>query len=130
VIPFIGQTAATEVSVMCWTAPSTHSIGDEEHHFRSDEQDHAIAQVKLDHRRMVAGLALADDIGPPVEHRHADADEPEQHQELAVGIVVQPHHRPTEEGQRGGGADQRPLVGRKDVIIVVLGRGHESCISL
>ncbi len=32
---------------------------DEEHHFRSDEQDHAVTQVKLHDRRVIAGLGFA-----------------------------------------------------------------------
>src|SRR3546814_8089943 len=32
---------------------------DDEHHFRRDEQDHAIAQMELDHRRVIAEIGRA-----------------------------------------------------------------------
>ena len=98
--------------------------GDEEHHFRRDEQDHAVAQVQLHDRRVIALLRFANDVAPPAEHRHDDAEQAQQEDELAVGIVVHPHHAAAGQRERGKGADQRPLIGRKDVIIVVLGRGH------
>ena len=41
--------------------------GDEEHHLRGDEQDHAVTEVQLHDRRMIAVPALADDIAPPEE---------------------------------------------------------------
>src|SRR5688572_7887766 len=40
----------------------------EEHHLGRNEQNHAVAQVNLDHRRVIAGMGLAYDIGPPEEH--------------------------------------------------------------
>ena len=51
-----------------------------------------------------------------------------QHQPV-VGHFVHVEHHATGEGQCRGGADQRPDVGGKDVIIVVLRAGHVgSCL--
>ena len=41
--------------------------GDEEHHLRGDEQDHAVAEMELHDRRVIALDALADDVAPPHE---------------------------------------------------------------
>ena len=54
--------------------------GDEEHHFRGDEQDHAVAMADLDHARVIAGFGLVDDVEPPRRHdienaRDADAEQ-------------------------------------------------------
>ena len=53
--------------------------GEEEHHLRGDEQDHSIAQVKLDDRGVVAAMRFVDDVRPTKVHRgkhagHADAE--------------------------------------------------------
>src|SRR5262245_21063591 len=82
--------------------------------------------MQLHHRRMMALMAFADDVAPPAEHGGRNSEHPQKDEELAIGIVMHPHHHPAEEGERRRGADDRPHVRRKDVIIVVLGRGHRS----
>ena len=54
--------------------------GEEEHHLGGDEQDHAVAQVKLDDRRVIAGVRLADRVPPPAVHGDEHAGEAEDHQ--------------------------------------------------
>ncbi len=69
-------------------------------------------------------MGFANGVRPPIDHRHQDHRETGQADELAVGIVMQPHHGAAEQRKRGEGANQRPGVGRKDVIVVILRRGH------
>src|SRR3546814_16642324 len=38
---------------------------DEEHDFGGDEQDHAVAEMELHHRRVIAVLRFLDDVAPP-----------------------------------------------------------------
>ncbi len=42
--------------------------GEEEHHLRGDEQDHPVAQVQLDDRRVIALVRFADGVRPPAGH--------------------------------------------------------------
>ncbi len=73
---------------------------DEEHHFRRDEQDHAVAQVKLHNRRMEALAAFLDDVVEPAEERGDQARDAEpQHQVPAAHLVHEQHHARSE-GQR------------------------------
>ena len=75
--------------------------GEEEHHLRGDEQDHPVAQVKLDDRRVIAGVRLADGVRPPVVHgdQHAERSRAAMTRH-AVAVVVQPHHRAAEQQRR------------------------------
>ena len=53
-----------------------------------------------------------------------DGEEARRGDEGSVGIVVEPHHRPAGERERGKGADDRPGIRIEDVIGVVVGPGH------
>ena len=111
--------------------------GDEEHHLRGDEQDHAVAQVQLNDRRVVAAVRFLDDVAPPHEHgehqpEHADEEhrgalEPEQALRAAHG--AHPDDEADRRHEGGRGADRRPRARVHQVIIVVLGVrvGHASC---
>ena len=52
--------------------------GGEEQHLGGDEQDHAVAQAKLDHRGVVLAR-LDDDVAPPPEHDREDNQEAWRH---------------------------------------------------
>ena len=51
----------------------------EEHNFRSNEQDHAIAMVHLHNRRMVALTRLFYHIAPPGQHRVQNTGQADYH---------------------------------------------------
>jgi hypothetical protein len=98
---------------------------DEEHHFRSDEQDHPVTLVKLNHRRVIAGVCFAHDLGEPLEHAKQQDRHPGPRHNLATGHIVHLEYHAGGEGQRTDRADQRHDVGRQDVIFVILGTSHD-----
>ena len=77
--------------------------GDEEHHFGSDEEDHAVAQADIDDRRVIARAAFLDDVEPPTgagEHQDQRADDEQRPMAVAEEEVVRvvrdaahQHHR-------------------------------------
>ena len=99
--------------------------GEEEHHFRGDEQDHPVAQVKLDDRRVIAGVRFADGVRPPAEHgdQHAERRRAAR-RTCRSGLSCNHITAPPNRTQRREGADQRPGIGLDEMVIVVLGRGH------
>eukprot|EP01088_Endostelium_zonatum_P004172 TRINITY_DN15393_c0_g1_i1.p1 TRINITY_DN15393_c0_g1~~TRINITY_DN15393_c0_g1_i1.p1 ORF type:complete len:297 (+),score=-1.57 TRINITY_DN15393_c0_g1_i1:1-891(+) len=104
---------------------------DEEHDFGGDEQDHAVAEVKLHDRGVIAVMRLAHHVGPPAIHREQYAREAgEENPAAAVGLVrgevaaVHPHDRAGRHHQRRQRSEQRPDAGGQDVVIVVLGASH------
>src|SRR3546814_3921890 len=66
---------------------------DEEHHFGRDEQDHAVAQVQLDDRGVVAGVRFVDDVRPPAEKGRDHAHEAEAENPLADAAEIVGVHR-------------------------------------
>ena len=111
--------------------------GDEEHHLRGNEQDHAVAQVQLHHRGMVAAMRFLDDIAPPHDHgqqqaEHADGEYqgPSETEEAAAAAQRAHPDDQADSGDEGRrGAHGRPRAGVHQVIIVGLGVrvGHASC---
>ena len=80
-MPLGGQRAADRASTAVREkrrAEKRPEPGDEEHHFRRDEQDHPVAQVKLDDRGVIARIAFADHVAPPAEHRRRTPTRPSQ----------------------------------------------------
>ena len=65
----------------------------EEHHFGSDEQDHAVAQVQLHHRGMIAGMRFLNDVRPPAEHGEGDAEYAGEEDIATEWHRVHPHDR-------------------------------------
>ena len=101
----------------------------EEHHFRGDEQDHAVAQADRDDRGVVAGLGFLGHVRPPAEHgvEHArDAGG----KDGPVALLDAEHAAldPADEADRHDGGRGRthegPRAGRKDVVVVFDGAGH------
>ena len=82
--------------------------GDKEHHFRGDEQRHAIAQAELYHRAVgLLDHRLVNDLLPPGEHGAEYAEEAEDEQPREMGMHQQnraDHHSPgrgcAHQGQR------------------------------
>ena len=100
---------------------------DEEHHFRGDEQDHAVAQVQLHDRGVIAGMRFLHDVREPAEERGEQAGDAERRgRSLPPGMSCMNSTMPLVKVTRRDRADQRPDVGRQDVVIVVLGSGHGS----
>ena len=101
---------------------------DEEHHFRGDEQDHAVAQVKLHDGRVIAGMRFLDHVAPPEEHRREHAEHAQEEDRAAMGrhrIRMHPAHRADRHDESRHRAHQRPEAGWQNMIIVVLGAGHK-----
>ncbi len=114
--------------------------GDEEHHLRGDEQDHAVAQVELHDGRVVAAVRLLDHVAPPHEHDEQDAEEADREQrrpaQAEQAAVAEQRLHPDDQADRGQeheqGPDHRPGAGVHEVIVVVLigvGFGHLSSSS-
>jgi hypothetical protein len=92
--------------------------GNEEHHLRGNEKDHAVAEVKLNDGRVV-DAGFLDDVAPPSHHRVGDTkearDDPKQAHAMHVADTAERH-------QKGGGrADRRPRARVDKVIVVMLG---------
>src|SRR5215213_8212598 len=93
--------------------------GHEEHHFRGDEQNHPIAEMKLDDTGVIAAMGLEYDIAPPHEHRVEHAENAEQHD---PGLrSMHPHDRAHCQDEGGGRADDRPGAWLNEMIIVLFG---------
>src|SRR3546814_5852425 len=61
---------------------------DEEHDFGGDEQDHAVAEMELHHRRVIAVMRFLDDVAPPQAHRQQYAGQAEkENPAAAIGLV-------------------------------------------
>ena len=113
--------------------------GDEEHHFRGDEQQHAVAQMQLHHRGVVAQHdGFLDHVAPPaghgVEHqRQADQEDPglaiHRQMEEAGIILVHPEHGARQHGEGAEGANDRPGAGIDQVVIVLCVAAHKSSPS-
>src|SRR3546814_14768422 len=89
---------------------------DKEHHFRSNEQDHPITQVQLNHRRMITRVSLPNYIGPPAEHGEQDARDARQEDIAAARIFMQPHDAAHGHNNRRHRTDERPYAWRKKMI--------------
>src|SRR3546814_17231361 len=85
---------------------------DKEHHFRSNEQDHPITQVQLNHRRMITRVSLPNYIGPPAEHGEQDARDARQEDIAAARIFLQPHDAAHGHNKRRHGTDERQYAWR------------------
>ena len=88
--------------------------GEEEHHFGGDEQDHPVAQVKLDDRRVIARMRLLDRVRPPAEHGAQHAGGAERDTARAEAVVVEPHDSAAEQEDGRDRADERPGLGSPD----------------
>ncbi len=72
-MPFGGHDAAELGARDAWIASFAEQAGieegpepgDEEHHFGSDEHDHAVAQMQRHHAGVVTLVAFLDRVGPP-----------------------------------------------------------------
>ena len=123
---FIGEQAGVEIGP---------EPGHEEHHFRSDEQDHAVAMADLHDARVVALMfGFLDDVRPPGGHDVKNAEETRAEHigtglEAEDGHALHPHDR-ANGGQKGRNrTDQRPRARIDEVVIVVrfaMGVGHDS----
>src|SRR3546814_3751944 len=98
---------------------------DKEHHFRSNEQDHPITQVQLNHRRMITRVSLPNYIGPPAEHGEQDARDARQEDIAAARIFMQPHDAAHGHNKRRHGTDERQYAWRSNMIVVRLGSRSE-----
>jgi len=96
--------------------------GREEHDFRHDEHDEAIAQADADDRGMVAGLAFMHHVCPPAEHDIQHAHQPDQAHPRTR--AVHPQHRAEQHDEGRDRTGQRPDRRGQDVVIVVLCVGH------
>ena len=98
----------------------------EEHDFRRDEHDHAVAQVKLNHRRMIACMGFGHNIGPPRVKgvQYADKANAKDEATKTELLGMHPHHEAEEHRQSRErtqyGCDAR----RQNMIIVIFGTRH------
>ncbi len=99
---------------------------DEEHHFRGDEQDHAVAHVQLDDRRVVAAFGFLHDVAEPGEEGRDQAGNAEAEHEMRAGHFVHVEHHAAGEGQRRERADEGPDIGFEDVIFVIDVASHST----
>ena len=108
--------------------------GNEEHHFRRDEHDHAVAQVQRHDARVMPLMGFLDRVGPPGEHRvehehEADEEDPgigEVHAEQIEGLPGEIAHvgHATESHDEGtDGGQQRPRARVDDVIVMLFAMG-------
>ena len=98
----------------------------EEHDFRRDEHDHAVTQVKLNHRGMIARMGFSHNIRPPCEKGVQYAQQAKAKDEATITelLGMHPHHE-AEEHRQGrertqDGRDAR----RQNMIIVIFGTRH------
>ena len=105
--------------------------GDEEHHFRSDEHDHAVAQVQRDHAGMVALMGFLHRVRPPSIHRvehdqKTDEEDPRRGEidaeqvEGATRDVTHVADAAERHDERANGGEKRPRAGVDDVVVVFL----------
>ncbi len=97
--------------------------GGEEHHFRSDEQDHAVAQADRNDRGVIALAAFLDHVRPPAEHGIKDTGKADKEDPLgAFGQAEQaahPDHRTHEQDDGKEGRDQGPGARVYQMVIVL-----------
>ena len=112
VLQFIGEQRGVEIGP---------EPGDEEHHLRGDEQDHAVAMRDLHHAGMVVlDLGLENDVPPPADHGVEDADRADAEDDRRVSDqMVHPQDQPDRGDEGRGCADRRPRAGIDQVVIVV-----------
>jgi len=101
--------------------------GHEEHHLGGDEQDHAVAQVQTDDRRVIAAVRLTDHIPPPHEGDGGDGAEAddEQRRPLETEQAIARHGAHPDDGADGrqkgaNGGQERPRAWIDQMIIVML----------
>ncbi len=94
----------------------------EEHDFRHDEQDEAVAQANQDNRCVIANLVFRDGFRPPTKHDVQNANKPDEEHPRAV--VGHPHDGAEKHDETCNRTQQGPDGGVQNVIIVVLGVGH------
>ena len=106
--------------------------GHEEHDFRGNEQDHAIAHADIDNSGMIALLGLFDHVTPPADHRVNDQGEAEDqaapgsvriHEgKRVIGANKAGHVADSADSQKKGahGAHKRPRA-RVNQVVVVFG---------
>ena len=85
-------------------------------------KDHAVAQMQLDDRRVMAlVLGLLDDVAPPHDHgvEHAE-HQPISHEPPMIGTVVEPHDRADGQNEGRHAADDRPWARIDQMVIVML----------
>src|SRR5258706_12277707 len=102
---------------------------EEEHHLGSDEEDHAVAQTQLHHRRVVASNdGLPPYVAPPAGHGVKDEGEADEEDPgLAVYrqspepriAGVHPEYGPDQHQARARGAHDGPWAGIDQMIIVM-----------
>ena len=80
--------------------------GDEEHHLRGDEQDHAVAQAELDDRGVEALVRFLDDVAPPDQHRVEHTERARQQKPRAGAVHERNQANRRDEGRDR--ADDRP----------------------
>ena len=112
VLQFIGEQRGVEIGP---------EPGDEEHHLRGDEQDHAVAMRDLHHAGMIVlDFGLENDVPPPADHGVEDADGADAEDDRRVSHqMVHPQDQPDRGDEGRGGADRRPRAGIDQVVIVV-----------
>ena len=97
---------------------------DKEHDFRCDEQDHPVAHVQLHDRCVITAFSLFHNIAEPAEESGDQAGDAEAKDDLPATHFVHHEHHAGGKCQRRKGADQRPDIWLKNVIIVVLCSSH------
>ena len=91
----------------------------EEHHFREDEPEHALAERLVDLGVVEALLAFADDRGEP-SRNHEDDDGKAQQHDVEAGVgAIQPARYADHQEQQADGSDHGPVAAVRDVIAVV-----------
>jgi hypothetical protein len=95
--------------------------GDEEHHFRGDEQDHAVAVRYLHDAAVIAfKFGLADDVPPPVDHGVGDTDDSSAQDQWRIGRhVMHPQNGADGQNECRCRADRRPRAGIDQVVVVL-----------
>ena len=105
----------------------------EEHHFRSDEHDHAVAEADGDHRGMVTLVGFLDHVGPPQggdpqQTDQAGREEPPLALLDAQGALHPSHEAHEQHGGRHRG-QQGPRARVHQVVVVLHALGHEPLSS-
>jgi hypothetical protein len=112
--------------------------GHEEHHFRGDEQDHAVAQADRDDRGVVAGIGFLHHVAPPAEEGVEHAGEARRRRSPSCpsrcrNAALDPADQADGHDGGRGRAHEGPRAGRQDVIVVfdgAVGHGVLTLISL
>eukprot|EP00933_Yihiella_yeosuensis_P027920 TRINITY_DN21735_c0_g1_i1.p2 TRINITY_DN21735_c0_g1~~TRINITY_DN21735_c0_g1_i1.p2 ORF type:complete len:193 (+),score=17.41 TRINITY_DN21735_c0_g1_i1:122-700(+) len=115
----------------------------EEHDFRDDEQDHAVAQTKIHDRRVVALARFLDHIAPPADHRPQDNSQTQQEnregaflqEEVGPALFVSGQTLHLDDGTKGHDegtqrAGEGPRARINEVIIVFDGTRHERLLHV